>query len=393
MDSYPSGDVANRHTLPGDALTEPKAKVHGLRRFRFWGIVLLSNVLFLFVGALVLELIWEHKYRQHAYEQAQLIRPVYRPSVWTSDGIQVGSTVGPLKLSLHPLLVYVNKPNQTTPHFSINSLGFRGGEIPSEKIKSRVVVIGSSMAFGTGLESDGDTFEQQLAALLDAEVINAAVIGYGSGQELVEVLTAAVELQPDLIMTMDGYNDYWIAAKHPRPHKLFATQGFRQIELQLQTETMLVDSPFFRRVASLHLMLFPHVTRGITRRLDALLPDATKPEPPHNDTDLDVGAEIYANNIIKIHRLSKPFRYNFLCVFQPDRDKDQEYRYFRDAAKQRLKRQGVRYLDLGNSGVEEMKPEWFMDDVHLDEAGHRAVAEGLSKEILQRGLQSSSAKM
>jgi len=391
MDSYLPADIGRGHTTRTETPSQSRARVTGLQRFRFWGLVVLSNVLVLFAGAVIVELIWEHKYRQDAYEQAKLVRPVYRPSVWTSDGIQVGSTVGPLKLSLRPLLVYATQPNQTTPHFSINSLGLRGGEIPIEKTKTRIVVIGSSMAFGSGLQSDGDTFEHQLAGLVNAEVINAAAIGYGSGQELVEVLTAVVELEPDLLITMDGYNDYWIAAKHRRPNKLFATQGFRQIELQLIKETMLVDAPFLQRVANLHVMLFPHVTRGITNRVDALFPK--KLEASHNETDLDVGAAIYAKNIVKMHKLSKPFHYDLLCVFQPDRDKDQEYRYFLDAAKRHLKREGVRYLDLADPNVEEMKPEWFMDDVHLDEAGHRAVAQSLAKHLVHDGLMHSGTGM
>ncbi|MBS0169536.1 MAG: hypothetical protein JSR62_04215 [Nitrospira sp.] len=67
--------------------------------------------------------------------------------------------------------------------------------------------MGGSTAFGTGLESDRESVASQLAQLLNVEVINAAVIGHGSGQELAYLLSELVNLQPDVVIALDGWND------------------------------------------------------------------------------------------------------------------------------------------------------------------------------------------
>ena len=49
--------------------------------------------------------------------------------------------------------------------------------------RKRIVLVGGSAAFGTGLNSDSETFAHQLEKELESvEVINAAVIGHKSGQ-------------------------------------------------------------------------------------------------------------------------------------------------------------------------------------------------------------------
>ena len=45
----------------------------------------------------------------------------------------------------------------------------------------------------------------QLAQRLNVEVINAAVIGHGSGQELTYLLTELVDLHPDVVIALDGW--------------------------------------------------------------------------------------------------------------------------------------------------------------------------------------------
>jgi hypothetical protein len=117
-----------------------------------------------------------HDRRKVEAKWSKQVRPYYWPSLQTHDGIALGTRFGPLKLVLHPFVSYANLPNQKTPHFSINSLGFRGGDIrKDEKTKKRIIVVGGSTAFGTGLQYDDETLARRLEYLLDAEVINAAV--------------------------------------------------------------------------------------------------------------------------------------------------------------------------------------------------------------------------
>ena len=69
----------------------------------------------------------------------------------------------------------VNLPDQSTQFFRIDHLGFRGRELdPRDQDRHRVVLVGGSAAFGTGLQSYAETLAVQLEQRLpDTEVVNA----------------------------------------------------------------------------------------------------------------------------------------------------------------------------------------------------------------------------
>lgn len=98
------------------------------------------------------------------------------------------------------------------PDFAIrvktNSLGFRGPEIgPKGANTFRILSLGDSYAFGYGVEAD-ETYSEQLEQLLGKsegeadgfEVVNAAVIGYGTTQELQLLERHASAIDPDLVL-------------------------------------------------------------------------------------------------------------------------------------------------------------------------------------------------
>lgn len=98
------------------------------------------------------------------------------------------------------------------PDFAIrvttNSLGLRGREIaPKGANTFRILSLGDSYAFGYGVEAD-ETYSEQLEQLLTAnkgeadrfEVVNAAVIGYGTTQELRLLERHASAIDPDLVL-------------------------------------------------------------------------------------------------------------------------------------------------------------------------------------------------
>jgi lysophospholipase L1-like esterase len=96
-----------------------------------------------------------------------------------------------------------------------NSLGFRGREIESPKPNGRfrVVALGDSVTFGWGV-NDADTFSAQLEQLLrtnrpdlDIEVVNLAVPGYATRQEVVLLERYVARLQPDLVLLGFYSND------------------------------------------------------------------------------------------------------------------------------------------------------------------------------------------
>jgi lysophospholipase L1-like esterase len=307
------------------------------------------------------------------------VTPYYWPSLQTHDSIALGTRSGTLKLVLHPFVSYANLPNQKTPHFSTNSLGFRGGNIrQDQKIKRRIVVVGGSAAFGTGLQSDADTFAQRLEYLLDAEVINAAVVGHASGQELVSLVMELVDLQPDLVIALNGWNDY----DRPLTSKFRGSNGFAEIEEQLKTLQSVTDDSLLTRVSNLYWILFPN----ITKKLEPLWLRLFRKGEQTGETDLGLAGAVYAANMIKMRRISETFHSAFLCVLQPDRDKQERYRTFREMAKMHLQQAGIVALDLSELDELGIKAEWYMDEMHLDAAGNQAIAQIIANKIVADGL-------
>jgi lysophospholipase L1-like esterase len=85
---------------------------------------------------------------------------------------------------------------------SLNRHGYRGREfvVPKPGDRTRVVVLGDSIAFGFGVSD-----EQSFPALLDArdngmEAGNFAVQGYGPGQELLVLQRDGLRVDPDVVV-------------------------------------------------------------------------------------------------------------------------------------------------------------------------------------------------
>ena len=344
-------------------------------------LLLFVNMVILCLATVGLEFKLAHDRRQEETKWSKQVRPYYWSSFHTHDGIALGTRSGPLKLALHPFLGYSNLPNQKTPHFSINHLGYRGGDIrKDEKTKKRIIVVGGSTAFGTGLQHDDETFAHHLEHLLNAEVINAAVVGHASGQELVYLVTELVDLQPDLVITLNGWNDYDL---HPLTSKFGGSNGFGQIEEQLKTLHSVTDGSFLTRVSNLYWILFPN----LTKQLESLWVRFFRREEQQSEPDdLEVASAVYATNMTKMQRLSEAFHYKFLCVLQPDRDRQQQYRAFRETAKMHLQQAGIVALDLNELDEQGIKAEWYMDSVHLDGAGNQAIAQIIAHKIVADGL-------
>lgn len=95
-----------------------------------------------------------------------------------------------------------------------NERGFRGSDATPEQKRpgvTRVVVMGDSVMWGTGVNQDDSVpgvLEEKLAADGSYEVINAAVIGYSSYQELRFLEKYVLPLEPDVVVVNYCINDY-----------------------------------------------------------------------------------------------------------------------------------------------------------------------------------------
>lgn len=115
-----------------------------------------------------------------------------------------------------PWLGWSNRPNANQQHVTddfdvtvrVNEHGFRGGPWPGLRDgRSRVLVLGDSKIFGWGVED-----HECATALLgeshpEWDVINAGVIGYGTGQEFVLLKRLLPETQPSVVVVVFSSND------------------------------------------------------------------------------------------------------------------------------------------------------------------------------------------
>ena len=156
---------------------------------------------------------------------------------------------GRLKVERSPLMGYKLLPNQETQYWRINDQGLRSDQTialtkPQDEI--RVVVLGGSTAFGQLSSSNQTTFASRLEARFNQQVasqkkdpgrfrpttlpyfadeltkamalpariresnyrvINAAVPGYASSNELAQFALQVSSYKPDFIVVLNGYAD------------------------------------------------------------------------------------------------------------------------------------------------------------------------------------------
>ena len=132
----------------------------------------------------------------------------YAYSFYNQKGQKLSKLEGMLKLMIDPFTIYKNYPNQKSSKYTINQYGFRDG-YTSEKPYT-AIVLGGSAAFGYALNADEKTFPSKLSFYSkDYNVINSAVIGFLSGQELAQMIHYLDDFHPSLYIIFDGWNDIY----------------------------------------------------------------------------------------------------------------------------------------------------------------------------------------
>jgi hypothetical protein len=158
-------------------------------------------------------------------------------------------TSGALSAIRNPLMGYQLMPTQKSQFWAINPQGFRDTKpLTPEKPQGevRIFVLGGSAAFGQLSSNNESTFAHQLEQLLNVQVteqrnnpsryqpeilpylaedvdkalalppriadrqyrvINAAVPGYASGNEMAMLMQQVVNYSPDMVVVLDSYAD------------------------------------------------------------------------------------------------------------------------------------------------------------------------------------------
>ena len=301
---------------------------HKSRSISKWflrGILLLAGLL---VGFVCIEVFFRVR------ESKVQINP-YALCFYTHNGQRISTAEGPLKLAISPFTLYKNLPNQKTETFTINSLGFRGPEVdPVRGPKPRAIMVGGSAVFGLGAHSDMET----LVACLQrrdsgTEWINAGVCGFLAGQELAYTVTELIDLQPDLIVVYDGWNDFfgaWFhkyALGHQKTREELRSNLFvlTQIETELlanyksQTQISSATARFWG--ALLHRSrAYSEIRTIFFKPNNAVppIPDRTAETIPPSSDYLQDLMDVYTGIILKFRDLCRARNVDLLLVFQPD---------------------------------------------------------------------------
>lgn len=112
----------------------------------------------------------------------------------------------------HPYLVAAPKKNMKLEikgkTYTHNSSGYRGKEFLPVKSKPRIIALGGSTTYCSGV-SDNETWPYQLGiALKDSfEVLNLGVPGYSTVENLIQTALLVPEFHPDIVILHCGLND------------------------------------------------------------------------------------------------------------------------------------------------------------------------------------------
>jgi lysophospholipase L1-like esterase len=297
----------------------------------------------------------------------------YQIEFYNREGERLTARNGDLAVVFDPFTCYANYPRQQTAHFKIDEHGLRGGI--ADDSKPKLFVLGGSLAFGFGLESDDQSLTACLArAVSDWTFVNAAVIGYLSGQELVEMITRLDRLHPGAYVVLDGWNDFSDALLKP-PH-LGANGEFVGLGRSLARYNRMTDDS------------------GLARK-----PFAGGKADVEPDDSLTRVREIYLENLERMATWARARKVWLLVMLQPvvdDRehptaveakialgpDLSAKYRAFVERALEFCGEHEIQCCDVARRAEFQASSDTlFIDGVHMTAAGHATLAAIIEHEL------------
>ena len=183
---------------------------------------MLFSILIAFILCEIGARVWLSKYASEEDQRKFCLYEDMDPSKW--------------RIQPHHYLNYALTPNHQKGDLSINSRGFRGGEITLPKPKGvfRVVAIGGSTTYTEQVLDNKMAYPFLLEDRLkntysidSLEVINAGVPGYDTWESFINLQFRALDLEPDLVVIYQGTNDVHSRLVRPK-HYLGDNSGRRK---------------------------------------------------------------------------------------------------------------------------------------------------------------------
>ncbi|MDR9404872.1 MAG: SGNH/GDSL hydrolase family protein [Halothece sp. Uz-M2-17] len=370
--------------------------------------------------------------------------------------IQGLSEGGSLKVERHPVAGYQLVPNQESQFWQINEQGWRETvSIPRNKPSNevRVFILGGSSAFGYRNDSNQDTIAQKLEQRLNQrveqqqaepnqyqpevlpfyepdrvrllqktprlkegkyQVINAAVPGYASGNQLAQLALNILSYDPDLIIVMGGYQDLMLSSQ----------QSFADIPL---IETYLSNAPqhfldYLRKPLKkwgqnsdlMQLATAYMATPAVPTTKNTLVLNQTSTQPlasylPQQPSELVERVKRYRQNSLQMVRLTAGAGIPLISAVQPEitgRNLEnlprQEQEMINELGKEYIQEVRNAYTEIGkaNAQLEQIFPnnvesvnlypiytdfpdQAFQTPIHLTANANTVVAEQLYQRITQ----------
>ena len=305
--------------------------------------------------------------------------------------------------SYPPGFVRKRKLKKRGQDYHINSLGFRGAEIDRDKPPGhyRILCMGGSTTFGTGVSEDHKTYPARLQHYLDAvapegmtyEVINCGVSGFNTAENLIYLQLWLVELDPDAVVIYQAAND-------ARP---IQARGFRPDYAHYRrswVETKLTSS---ERWLVKNLRLYAWATRGLDpeEQLSALsspifVEDFRELHVPSTEKVFDPGVDVFFRNLRHMIVIARdngilPVLSTFAMCREKQKQKQKEREHFLEtvaAINQRLvpfaEQLEVPLLDV--AGALGGRCELFGDWMHLGDEGSDHHGRVVAEEAQRLGL-------
>ncbi len=354
--------------------------------FRFMAFLLISVPLLLFLGE---------------FSTRSIIR--IRDGKWPQTRFMARYTEGRIISALARRHPYLNAAPRRTAliraagkRATFNSLGYRSPERPLSKAPGtfRIVCEGGSTTFDTQADTDEATWPWRLEEMLseseaesdsNIEVWNAGFPTWTSLENLISLLIRDVDLQPDLVILYQAYNDL-----QPGAHTPF------------DREYVEGHAEYSRLALGLSLSKPSWINRSVM--IEALRKRMLPPRPtsPALASGLEMlGAEIFRRNIHNLIAIAHANGAKVLLVTQPirirkkhlvqDRQFIEEWLHLKaEAAPAALKKYNDILRGLAQSenamllDVQQdisFRDEDFWDAVHFASGGSRKLAAALAKKI------------
>jgi GDSL-like Lipase/Acylhydrolase len=317
----------------------------------------------------------------------------YYFSFYNQRGQKISELDGMLKLMTDPFTIYTNYPTQKSSSYSINKYGFRDGYSSDKPYTA--MVLGGSAAFGFALDNNNGTFASKMSqSNKKYNVINSAVIGFLSGQELSQMVHYLDNFKPSLYIVFDGWNDiydpYLFAKSWPVS---YGPIGFHNVFFMVENRL----AEYFRLTQK-----DKNLKLAILEKADDLMSEKEYFEKIQMT---------YISNIDKMKSFANSRGASFLHVFQPElgnkrilskseqeilstwnnkygyRDNHitEKYRELIRIAKVSFLKRNIIYIDINEEVTfSENSETLFFDVIHPNELGHEIIAKIINQALLDK---------